>query len=231
MAREKHERGPREGAGHAGEAASGMETGVAVSLAVVLAVFEIFPSFGYGRLARVEADDQMQGYEADVIYEVPLPPDEDPDIDIHEIIDRDDFDMDRPDQILNLRDDTVGLQVIDTIDPDLIGPEDPDRDNGIPEPWTFVPHAEPPYCTYRPVPQYPDIARQAGVEGTVQLQLFVSESGRVERVLVAQSSGLSSLDSAAVSSARNSSWLPARRDDGTAVGIWTAMMYRFVLEN
>ena len=211
--------------------ASGMETGTLFSLAAVLAVFELFPSFEYGRLARQSTDDQMQGYDADVIYEVPPLPDEDPDIDVQDLIDGDDFDMDPVTQILNLRGDTLGLDHAGTIVPDLPDGVDPDQNTEPPEPGTWIPHSQPPTCTFRPVPEYPDLARQAGVEGSVSLQLFIDPDGSVERVVVTGSSGLGSLDSAAVASARQSSWVPAQRDDGAPVGVWTAMIYRFVLED
>jgi protein TonB len=214
-----------------GSRASGVETGAAVSLAVVLAVFEIFPSFGYGRLAVAQTSEEMQGYDADVIYEIP-PPDEPDEIDVQDLIDRDDFDLDPRHEIVNLDDDTVGLRHTDTIVLDLPDPNQPDDpDADIPPIGTYIAHSEPPLCTYRPAPEYPDIARQAGVEGTVSLLVFVRSNGQVERVEIAGSSGLESLDTAAVSSAWQSSWVPAKRGDGQPVGVWTAMTYRFVLND
>jgi len=48
--------------------------------------------------------------------------------------------------------------------------------------------------------------------------------------VVTASSGLDSMDNAALASVMGSSWSPARRDDGVPVGVWTSVIYDFVLE-
>ena len=136
--------------------ASGVETGAAVSLAVVLAVFEIFPSFGYGRLAVAQTSEEMQGYDADVIYEIP-PPEEPDEIDVQDLIDRDDFDIVPVQEIVNMDDDTAGLRHTNTVVTDLPDPDQQDDPYGdIPPIGTYIAHSEPPFCTYRPAPEYPD---------------------------------------------------------------------------
>ena len=46
----------------------------------------------------------------------------------------------------------------------------------------FIPYDDPP-VPLRPIkPKYPEIAQEAGIEGTVVVQVFVDEKGRVKAV-------------------------------------------------
>jgi protein TonB len=87
-----------------------------------------------------------------------------------------------------------------------------------------------PVCTYRPTPTYPDLARQAGVEGVVTLWIYVNSDGTVADVQLYNSSGVNSLDEAAMSAAWNTRWSPAR-NNGQPVGVWTSLSYNFELSN
>lgn len=58
--------------------------------------------------------------------------------------------------------------------------------------------------------EFPAMSREAGEEGTVLLLVRVSESGRTDQVQVAQSSGYSRLDEAALNSVRQWRFIPAR---------------------
>ncbi|MFO7949236.1 MAG: TonB family protein [Candidatus Fermentibacteraceae bacterium] len=205
------------------------ELGTVFSLSLVLVALEAFPSTSFGRLAQPAQEAEMTGYEAAEIYDVPLPETPEPEIDVDEII-RDELTRPEPDQVVALDPDPAGLDTAATVDlnrPDETPAAGPSE---IPSPGTFVPHSSPPACTYRPSADYPSIARQAGVEGRVTLQVFVSTGGDPERVVVVQGSGLASMDSSAVASARQTRWAPAQRADGRPVGVWTSMVYDFVLE-
>jgi len=205
------------------------ELGTVFSLSLVLVALEAFPSTSFGRLAQPAQEAEMTGYEAAEIYDVPLPETPEPEIDVDEII-RDELTRPEPDQVVALDPDPAGLDTAATVD--LNRPVDTPATgpSEIPSPGTFIPHSSPPSCTYRPSADYPSIARQAGVEGRVTLQVFVSMGGEPERVVVVQSSGLASMDSSAVASARQTRWAPAQRADGRPVGVWTSMVYDFVLE-
>lgn len=87
-----------------------------------------------------------------------------------------------------------------------------------------------PVCTYRPTPTYPDLARQAGVEGVVTLWIYVTADGTVADVQLYNSSGVNSLDQAAISAAWDTRWSPARNND-RPVGVWTSLSYNFELSN
>ncbi len=59
---------------------------------------------------------------------------------------------------------------------------------------------------------YPEIARNSGWEGAVQLTISVDAQGRVARVRVQRSSGHDALDAAAVAAARSYEFSPALTD-------------------
>ena len=60
-------------------------------------------------------------------------------------------------------------------------------------------------------PDYPKGARQRGEQGDVTLEIVVSESGCVDDVRVASSSGYSELDEAAVKAVKSARFTPAKR--------------------
>lgn len=67
--------------------------------------------------------------------------------------------------------------------------------------------------------EYPADAWQEGVGGTTVLRLLISRRGTVDSVLVIQSSGNPSLDSAALVNARRLRYQPAAQG-GTPVEVW-----------
>jgi protein TonB len=75
-------------------------------------------------------------------------------------------------------------------------------------------------------PAYPDLAREAGVEGTVRLRVLVGTDGRVHDVHVDASVPL--LDEAAVAAAGQWVFTPALAN-GHAVMVWIAIPIRFSL--
>lgn len=205
------------------------DVGVLFALAILVAAFELMPGTSWEPIAVRTETVEIEGIDAPVEYDVPdveSPAEVRPDIgavleeEVHDI----------GDLVLSMSTDTTGLEVVGTIETNFTeqtGHGDPDA---IPQPGTFIPHSVPPRCTFRPAAEYPEMARQAGVEGRVTLQVFVPVSGVPAEVVVMQSSGLESMDSSAVASARLSRWAPAERDDGMQVGVWTALIYEFVLE-
>lgn len=64
-----------------------------------------------------------------------------------------------------------------------------------------------------PSPSYPRLARRRGYEGTVVLEVLVTEEGRVGALDVAQSSGHSMLDKAAVHAVKSWRFKPGRKGD------------------
>ena len=209
--------------------AGAMDIGILWGILLLVLAFEAVPGSSIGRLSSRTATDEMQGFDPGELYEIPPEmPEEDP-IDVENIIQNEIPEIVEPILIISTEIDTTGLGHAFTVNPNILTPgEDPQ--NSIPEPGTFIPHSVLPVCTYRPVPEYPEMARQAGVEGRVILQVFISPDGDPVEAIVIDSSGLGSMDSAALASVMESSWSPARRDDGVPVGVWTSVVYNFVLE-
>ena len=81
----------------------------------------------------------------------------------------------------------------------------------------------------RPVPPtYPPIARKAGIEGTVYINVLVGPDGRVQKAEVAK--GLKILHKAALEAARQCSFKPARQLD-RPVKVWVTIPIQFRLVN
>ena len=75
-------------------------------------------------------------------------------------------------------------------------------------------------------PDYPDLAREAGVDGVVRLRALVGRDGRVQDVHVDHSIAL--LDAAAVDAVRRWVFSPAM-SNGHPVAVWVAIPVRFTL--
>lgn len=210
--------------------ASAMDYGTIVGIILLILIFEVIPGTRIGRLSAKTVDAEMQGFDPGELYEIPPELKEDNPVDVENIIRNEIPDVVQPELVMNLSTDTTGLRTAITVEMNnLTHDVNPASDN-IPNPGTFIPHSILPVCTFRPVPDYPDMARQAGVEGRVILQVFISTEGKPVQVVIMQSSGLGSMDEAAEKAAWNSSWSPARRDDNVPVGVWTSVIYNFVLE-
>jgi len=209
--------------------AGAMDYGILWGFIFLILAFEAIPGSSIGRLATRTVTDEMQGFDPGELYEIPPElPENDP-VNVESILQNEIPDVVEPELVISTATDTAGLSHAITVSTnDLTHADDPG--NSIPEPGTFIPRSVQPVCTFRPVPEYPDLARQAGVEGRVILQVFISTEGKPVEVIVTESSGLGSMDEAAKASVMESSWSPARRDDGVPVGVWTSVVYNFVLE-
>jgi periplasmic protein TonB len=86
-----------------------------------------------------------------------------------------------------------------------------------------------PQPTNIPVPDYPPMARNAGIEGQTLVEALVDIDGSIREARVLKSSGNSSLDQAAVSAARNARFTPAKQRD-QPVRVWVSIPFRFSLQ-
>lgn len=102
----------------------------------------------------------------------------------------------------------------------------PPADEPVPGVKDYVYHDEPPAVVTQVKPAYPDLARAAGVDGTVLLRVLVGKDGRVKDVHVDRSIAL--LDEAAVAAARQWVFTPAL-SNGHPVLVWVAVPVRFSL--
>jgi protein TonB len=80
-----------------------------------------------------------------------------------------------------------------------------------------------------PTPVYPDLARNAGIEGQAVVQALVDTDGSVIDAKILKSSGNTSLDNEAVQAAMRATFTPAKQRD-QAVRVWVSIPYRFTLE-
>ena len=80
-----------------------------------------------------------------------------------------------------------------------------------------------------PKPAYPEMARNAGIEGSVVVEATVDIDGSVIDARIMQSSGNQSLDAAAVAAALKAKFTPAKQRD-KAVRVLVAIPYRFTLQ-
>lgn len=79
-----------------------------------------------------------------------------------------------------------------------------------------------------PPPHYPSTARRRGYQGTVTLEVMVTESGSVQKVTLFESSGYTVLDKAAIKAVKNWGFSPATRM-GQPMAMWVKIPVQFVL--
>jgi protein TonB len=77
-------------------------------------------------------------------------------------------------------------------------------------------------------PRYPDLAHQAGVEGTVMVFVLVGKDGRVREVKLDPEKHQPMLDAAALEAARTWTFEPAV-SNGRAVPVWVSVPFKFAL--
>ena len=102
----------------------------------------------------------------------------------------------------------------------------PPSDDDLPKFGEFVYAEELPEVITKINPTYPEIAREAGVDGTVLLQALVDKEGKVRDVKVAKS--IPMLDQSAVSAVKQWVFKPALSNN-KPVAVWVAVPVRFTL--
>ncbi|MCK4505708.1 MAG: energy transducer TonB [Candidatus Aegiribacteria sp.] len=204
------------------------ELGVVIGLAILILFFEFLPASELGRLSTRTSDSEMEAVETDIAFDDAVEEQEEEVEEEQEEIEQETEEMVEEisqDITLSLDEDTEGLETVETIDQgDELGGSQ-SEEMGPPR---FMPAEVLPVCTYQPRPDYPAMAAQAGVEGTVTLWVYVSANGSVSDVRLYNSSGVNSLDQAALSTAWNTSWTPAQ-NNSIPVGVWTTLTVNFTL--
>ncbi len=74
--------------------------------------------------------------------------------------------------------------------------------------------------------EYPDLLKDAGIEGTVQVYVFIDKDGQVQNAQVNNSSGNKSLDEAALKAAQQFEFTPALNRD-QKVAVWISIPITF----
>ena len=78
----------------------------------------------------------------------------------------------------------------------------------------FIPYDDPPQPLSRIRPVYPEIAQEAGIEGTVVVQVFVDKKGRVKDTVILKGIPNTGLDEAAISAIRKTRLDPRNNVSG-----------------
>jgi len=125
------------------------------------------------------------------------------------------------------------IDTLDFMDTDIEGfgdwgaPPPPPSTNNRPK-WVQYDQAPTPKKTLRP--KYPDICRQAGIEGTVVISFWVDETGAVDQSSIEILQSIPCLDAVCVDAIKKSKWRPARQGR-QKVGVPLSMPFNFHLEN
>jgi TonB family protein len=93
----------------------------------------------------------------------------------------------------------------------------------------FIPYDDPPKPLTPIRPKYPEIAQEAGIEGTVIVQVFVDKKGRVKETSILKGIPNTGLDEAAIAAIRKTRFKPAKQR-GQAVGVWISIPVNFRLK-
>lgn len=94
----------------------------------------------------------------------------------------------------------------------------------------FIPYDDPPVARTPINPVYPEIAQEAGIEGTVIVQAFINAKGIVEETIILKGVPNTGLDEAAALAIKNTRFKPAKQRD-RPVGVWISIPVHFTLKN
>ena len=93
----------------------------------------------------------------------------------------------------------------------------------------FIPYDDPPQPLTEIRPVYPEIAQEAGIEGTVVVQVFIDKKGRVKDTVILKGIPNTGLDEAAISAIRKTRFRPAKQRE-RPVGVWISIPVNFRLK-
>lgn len=99
----------------------------------------------------------------------------------------------------------------------------------------FIPYDDPPvpvggYGAIQRNVEYPEIAQEAGIEGSVIVQAFIDKTGKVTDTVILKGIPNTGLDEAAMAAIRKTRFKPAKQRD-RAVGVWISIPVNFKLRN
>jgi len=93
----------------------------------------------------------------------------------------------------------------------------------------FVPYDTPPKPLSPIKPVYPTTAREAGIEGTVIVQCYIDEQGKVTEPTILKGYPDTGLDEASIEAIKKTPFSPATQGDKT-VGVWISIPVNFRLK-
>jgi TonB family protein len=110
--------------------------------------------------------------------------------------------------------------------PDVVVRMKPDLNIEEP-PQPVVPWEKEPVCIHRVDPVYPEVARLAGLGGTVTVKVWIDRKGKVRQVVLLKSDN-AIFDQAVIDAAGQWVFTPAMMNSGP-VAVWIAIPFRFAL--
>ena len=125
------------------------------------------------------------------------------------------------------------IDTLDFMDTDIEGfgdwgaPPPPPSTNNRPK-WVQYDQAPTPKKQLKP--KYPNICRQAGIEGTVVLSFWVDETGAVDQSSIQILQSVPCLDQVCIDAVKKSKWRPARQGR-QKVGVPLSMPFNFKLSS
>jgi protein TonB len=100
----------------------------------------------------------------------------------------------------------------------------------LPPPEEFTPYDEPPVPIKEVKPEYPPLAKQAGIEGTVWVKALVDKNGKVRKVLIYKPSGASAgFEESAMAAVSKNEYKPAISNN-QPVPVWVVFPVHFTLK-
>jgi len=93
----------------------------------------------------------------------------------------------------------------------------------------FIPYDDPPRPLTPIRPKYPEVAQEAGIEGTVIVQVFIDRKGRVKETIILKGIPNTGLDEAAIAAIRKTRFKPAIQRE-RPVGVWISIPVNFRLK-
>jgi TonB family protein len=124
--------------------------------------------------------------------------------------------IDRGDERFGDSGGTSRFEIIDTVD-------------YLPERGEFIPLEQLPEFVYVHQPDYPKLARLAGIEGSLWVDVLVSKEGNVLEAAISESSGSEALDQAALKAAYKNKFTPGIQN-GMPVNCWVSYKVDFTLD-
>lgn len=124
----------------------------------------------------------------------------------------------------------VAPDVTSAVDDAATGEIVVDIEDYMPAPDEFVPVEIPAEMIYEHSPDYPRLARSAGMEAVVWVKALVDKDGNVRDAMILRSSGSKAgFDEAAIEAAYECKYKPAIQN-GRPVAVWVSYQVEFVLE-
>ncbi len=174
-----------------------LEAGMSVALLILIVVFFSFKTFETSLELPDQPDITIETIEIPPTQQVQKPPPPSrPSIPVET----------EDDDILD--DVTIEETEVEFEPLDELAPPPPPMEDEV---FEFFAVSEKPVITHKQTPIYPDLARKAGIEGTVVVTVTIGKTGKVENAKIFKS--LPMLDESALVAARKCVFKPAKQRD------------------